>query len=77
MPEEHPAHRGAGPQSITDTTRCRTTPDPYQVRRAVNIPLKNGHESMIVVDLLRKTWRMFWDCSGSDILAELPLYIKD
>ena len=33
-PEEHPAHRGAGPQSITDTTPCRTTPDPYKVRRA-------------------------------------------
>jgi hypothetical protein len=25
----HPAHRGAGPKSITDTTRCRTAPDPF------------------------------------------------
>jgi len=30
MPEEHPAHNGAGPKSITDTTQCRTTPAPIK-----------------------------------------------
>ncbi|MDG3016563.1 RES family NAD+ phosphorylase [Corynebacteriales bacterium D3-21] len=42
MPEEHPAHKGASPFSITDTAQGRTASRPYQLRRAFNPGLRPG-----------------------------------
>lgn len=41
----------------------------------VNIPLEHGSESMATVELLKKTWRMFWNFSDSGLLG-IQCYVK-
>lgn len=41
----------------------------------VSCPLENL-EAYSQVELLKKTWRMFWECSDSGLFG-LPMYLKD
>ena len=41
----------------------------------VNCPRENA-DTVTTVDLLLKTWRMFWDYSDSGLMG-LPMYVKN
>lgn len=41
----------------------------------VSIPLEHGTESVATVELLKKTWRMFWSASDSSLFG-IQCYAK-